>query len=67
MEQKDNSNFLKRQIGEQKRHNIVEKHQTLSLNRSNDDIDKYQQGVYNKAKLSLIGNNYWIKDNQYSI
>lgn len=42
LEKRDNSNFLKKQIFEQKKHNLLDNHQTLSLNRSNNDIEKYQ-------------------------
>jgi len=36
---KDNCNYLKRQMGEQKRHNLIEENQIIKLNGSNDGIE----------------------------
>jgi len=53
---KENSDFLKKQMSLQKRSNLNDLHATISLNKSNQAIEQYQKNVYNKAKMSLISN-----------
>lgn len=53
---KENSDFLKKQMFGQKRKNLNEMHATICLNKSNQAIEQYQKDVYNRAKMSLISN-----------